>query len=383
MLKVAIIQREIPHYRMAFFERLSQQGKESGLDITVYSGLKYKEGSPPTFQSRIIPMVLLAGKAKGPYWLAGLRQEIKESDIVVMPHELRCLTVPYLWLQRHWLAKTWIWWGHGYDVQAKSQSNLLLSFERALKVFMGKRGDGYIAYTSSGVKYWRQQGVAANRIFTYFNTLDVEGLRKAADSVPKETLNQVHHQLNLAGKQVLLFSGRLYSKKQVDFLLKAVSILQRSYPDVALLILGDGAERVKLESLSHALNLQDVHFLGEQNDPARASVYFQLADLLVLPGLVGLAIVHGFAHGVPLITTDYRFHSPEIEYLSKENGLMTTCDVQAYADGIQKVLADKASLEAMRCAATHEGDQLALHKSVGRFIRAIVKLSEKNAKNVR
>jgi len=381
MKKVAIIQREIPHYRKVFFEKLSRQAKESGLDITVYCGRVHEENRPWTFQSKIVPITAFTGRgAKGPSWLWGLKQAIAGSDIIVAPHELQSLTVLYLWLQHRWLSRTWIWWGHGYDVQAKSQSNLLLSCVKKVKQIIGKQADGYIAYTSSGVEYWRQQGVAADRVFPYFNTLDVEGLRTAADSVPRETLDQIHHQLNLRGKRVLLYSGRLYQKKQVDFLLKAVSILQRRYPDVAVLILGDGTERAKLESLSATLNLQHVHFLGEQNDPVQASIYFQLADLLVLPCLVGLAIVHGFAHGVPLVTTDHRFHGPEIEYLSKDNGLMTAYDVHAYADGIQKILSDTASLEAMQREATLAGDRLALEKSVQHFTTAILKLSEhKNA----
>lgn len=38
MRKVSIIQREIPHYRIRFFEELYVQGKARGLDIHVYSG---------------------------------------------------------------------------------------------------------------------------------------------------------------------------------------------------------------------------------------------------------------------------------------------------------------------------------------------------------
>ena len=38
MRKVSIIQREIPHYRIRFFEELYAQGNLQDLDIRVYTG---------------------------------------------------------------------------------------------------------------------------------------------------------------------------------------------------------------------------------------------------------------------------------------------------------------------------------------------------------
>lgn len=39
MQGVAIIQRQIPHYRNAFFAKLSAQAKDAGLDMPVQSPL--------------------------------------------------------------------------------------------------------------------------------------------------------------------------------------------------------------------------------------------------------------------------------------------------------------------------------------------------------
>ncbi len=240
---------------------------------------------------------------------------------------------------------------------------------------MIERGDGLITYTSSGADYWRARGMAPNRVIPYFNTLDVQGLREAATNVKNEDLERVRRRFTLEGKHVLLFSGRLYPEKQVDFLLEAFSLLQRRNPNVALLILGDGSEREMLEKLCDALNLRQVHFLGEHHDPIQVSVYFQLADLLVIPGLVGLAIVHGFAHGLPIVTTDHDLHSPEIEYLSKENGIQTSHEEKEFADAIGKVLGEKELLASMQLAARRRGDQLTLCESVKRFMEAILTLS--------
>ncbi|MBA2346749.1 MAG: glycosyltransferase family 4 protein [Solirubrobacterales bacterium] len=250
-----------------------------------------------------------------------------------------------------------------------------------MKHFMTKRGDGLITYTTSGKEYWRRRGMAADRVMPYFNTLDVEGLREAGAQVTKKTLVQVRHQLGLEGKRVLLFSGSLYPEKEVDFLLKAVALLQSRHPNVALLILGDGSERTRLEELRDSLNLQHVHFLGEHHDPVQASVYFQLADLFVLPGAVGLAIVHGFAYGLPMVTTDHGFHGPEVEYLSKENGIKTAHDIQTYANEIGGILAVPNRIDALQAGARHQGDQLTLAGSVQRLVQAVLLFSSRDNSN--
>ncbi|MDR4484985.1 MAG: glycosyltransferase [Nitrospirales bacterium] len=371
MQKIAIIQRKIPHYRTAFFAKLNVQAKEAGLDITVYTGLAPEGGASCGFRFKVLSEKLLTGQENGPYWLEGLTRASRGSDIIIAPQELQCLNIPYLWVRRKTLCRHWIWWGHGYNFKAKAGRNWLASLKDAMKHFMTKRGDGLITYTASGKEYWRRRGMAADWVMPYFNTLDVEGLREAGAQVTEETLVQVRRQLGLEGKRVLLFSGSLYPEKEVDFLLKTFALLQSSHPNVALLILGDGSERNRLEELRDALNLQHVHFLGEDNDPVHTGVYFKLADLFVLPGAVGLAIVHGFAYGLPLVTTEQGFHGPEIEYLSNENGIKTAHDTQTYANEISIILRFPNRIAALQAGARHQGDQLTLAGSAQRFVKAV------------
>src|SRR5690606_40251021 len=43
----------------------------------------------------------------------------------------------------------------------------------------------------------------------------------------------------------------------------------------------------------------------------------KLCRAVVIPGYLGLAINHAFAHGRPIVTRKHEFHSPEIEYLTE------------------------------------------------------------------
>ena len=377
MRKVSIIQREIPHYRVRFFEELYTQGRLQGLDIQVYAGTPPAQvASSPAFPYRVLPVRQFGKRTSGSSWMCGLEKAITGSDIVVAPQELQCLTVPYLWAKRRRICKSWIWWGHGYNFQASLRHSAATQIKEAMKRFMTRRADGLITYTARGAEYWRQQGLPESRVIPYDNTIDVDELRRAGAKIGTQQCMELKHTLGLEGKRVLLFSGRLYAEKKVDFLLNAFTVLKKSYPDVALLILGDGEERDNLEQMAARLDRHDVHFLGELVDSKETAAYFSLADLLVIPGAVGLAIVHGFAFGLPLITTESPGHGPELDYLSSDNGAMTRIDSSQYAETIEALLSSPQKLDAMKRSAMAQGDALHLLHSVRRFADGIAALSQ-------
>ncbi|MBX3237151.1 MAG: glycosyltransferase family 4 protein [Nitrospiraceae bacterium] len=374
--RLTIIQREIPHYRIAFFGALQREAQRHGLHLTVYSGTRFDQTVALPFAHRTLPMRYLLGSASGPCWLTGLAGELSGSDIVVAPHELQCLTVPALWLCRHRLTKFWIWWGHGYNFQSSQRSSLGATIASWVKDQLVTKGhDGLITYTYRGTEYWCNRGLPAQQVMPFLNTIDVEGLWQVGREVTETSIREMKLRLGLDGKQILLFSGRLYAEKEVEFLLRAYAMVRQAHPNTALLILGDGVERRGLEALAEELGVSGVHFLGEVLDPRESSLYFKVADVLVIPGLVGLAIVHGFAFGVPLITTERDFHSPEIEYLSQRNGLMTVHEPKAYAHEIVRLLSSPQDLERLRTGCMQSAQQLTLSASANRFIRAVLQLS--------
>jgi glycosyltransferase involved in cell wall biosynthesis len=79
--------------------------------------------------------------------------------------------------------------------------------------------------------------------------------------------------------------------------------------------------------------------------------YWAVSKVLLMPGLVGLVIVDSFALGVPIITTEYPYHSPEIDYLKNGvNGLMIECGESpaVYADAVARLLTSPDLLSALR-----------------------------------
>lgn len=99
----------------------------------------------------------------------------------------------------------------------------------------------------------------------------------------------------------ILYVGRLFKKKGVDRLLKALSLLSIPY---RCLIIGDGPEKENLYALSEKLNLNSdkVEFCGVQRD---ISGWHNKADIFVHPAIweegFGITLIESMASGLPCI----------------------------------------------------------------------------------
>jgi phosphatidylinositol alpha-1,6-mannosyltransferase len=110
---------------------------------------------------------------------------------------------------------------------------------------------------------------------------------------------------------VLLTVGRLVSRKGIDTVLEALPLLLLRVPDLQYMIVGDGPDRPRLQSLVQALKLQNVvSFRGEVTDAQLLATYHQ-AHIFVMPvreeqqaaSVEGFGIVYleASACGLPVI----------------------------------------------------------------------------------
>jgi glycosyltransferase involved in cell wall biosynthesis len=109
------------------------------------------------------------------------------------------------------------------------------------------------------------------------------------------------------GGRQLLFLGRLHPKKGVDILLRAWSIVEASFPEWGLYIVGpdDGGYGRQMERLAAELSLQRVKFEGAIYGAEKVARY-RAADLFVLPTRgenFGLAVAEALANGIPAIVS--------------------------------------------------------------------------------
>lgn len=115
---------------------------------------------------------------------------------------------------------------------------------------------------------------------------------------------------NKDSKISILFVGRLIIWKGVDTLIYAINHIKDIYPGIELIIIGDGPERLRLETLAKNLGLiKIVRFTGKVSDDI-LNRFYDLSQIFVLPskpheGIVmeglGVVLLEAMASGVPVI----------------------------------------------------------------------------------
>ena len=124
------------------------------------------------------------------------------------------------------------------------------------------------------------------------------------------------------GAQVVGTVGRLERVKAQGDLLRVVSELEPRWPDLHLLIVGEGSERTSLEAQISELGISErVHLPGFRPDVEKA---FAAMDVFCLPSLsegMPNALLQAMASGLPAVATEVGGNSEVIK--SGVNGFLT------------------------------------------------------------
>ena len=145
----------------------------------------------------------------------------------------------------------------------------------------------------------------------------------------------------------VLFVSRLVQKKGCEYLLRAMSIVQRSRPDSELTVIGDGVLRQPLEDLAKQLNLR-CRFLGAQPSNAVREA-LQSTRLFCVPSVtaengdsegLGMVFAEAQAMGVPVVSFAHG-GIPEVVQDGSTGLLAPEYDYEKLADGILRYLTDE------------------------------------------
>lgn len=103
----------------------------------------------------------------------------------------------------------------------------------------------------------------------------------------------------IARRPVVLFVGRLTEKKGCEYLIKAMAQVQMQYPDVELVVIGDGYLRAELEALA-AKQLKRYKFLGFQSSEV-VKQWMNQATLFAAPSITAS---NGDSEGLPTVVVE-------------------------------------------------------------------------------
>jgi glycosyltransferase involved in cell wall biosynthesis len=166
-----------------------------------------------------------------------------------------------------------------------------------------------------------------------------------------------------------IFIGMLHKVKSVPFLIQAGDRIRQSLPEFQLIVVGGGPEEQAI--MRKAAHYPWVHIVGPEFGD-RKSQLLAISDVFLLPGRAGLAVLDGFAAGLPLVATQLLIHGPEMEYLEEgRNGLITAPDPSAYAQAVAQLLSNPQKLQLLRDGATASAQKYSIEAMVENFKRGI------------
>ena len=140
---------------------------------------------------------------------------------------------------------------------------------------------------------------------------------------------------------ILGTATRLDHEKGIEFLIEAVAGLRSSFPDILLLVVGDGPRRENLLVLAKRLGVMNhVRFLGLRDDvPALLGIF----DIFVLPSLyeaTGIVLAEAMACAKPVVTTRVG-GLPEIIKDGEDGFLVPPGDAAGLAEKIALIARDR------------------------------------------
>ena len=107
------------------------------------------------------------------------------------------------------------------------------------------------------------------------------------------------------GDIILLYSGPMIPRKRIPILLFAIKVIVKKFPDLILILLGDGLYMKKYKRLANRLKIEkNLVWKGFVDNP---ELYYANSDLFVFPSELegfGQVIAESMACGTPVICAD-------------------------------------------------------------------------------
>lgn len=290
--KVVILQKRIKEYRVSLFDGIGEL-----YDTTVVGYLD------PLIQGDHYTTLKLNHK----YWPISidyyldkdLRDLLRDADVVIRSTDFRSINNAIL---RKVAPKAKIiMYGIGVSASYNEHYDEVDESKQYLKMI--KNSDAVIFYYDYPINKYVKQGADPHKLFAANNTV----------FVPEFQLNRK--------PENILFIGELYSQKGVDVLIEQYYRAYKKDESIPkLLLVGDGAERDKLEQLVADRGLSaKIEFLGKITDDNVLKGIFESSYICISPKQAGLSVLKSMAYGVPFVTIENAITGGEI--FNIENGV--------------------------------------------------------------
>ncbi len=256
---------------------------------------------------------------------------------VVHSHQIGALF--YVGPAARWAGVPVVHTEHGkhYAGQPKAQRMARLS-ARWTRRFIGVSADIVREAVACGVVPESKTLVIPNGIDTArFHPRSPDADRRRALGIPP-------------GARVIGTIGRLAEIKRQDVLIAAFAGLADRFPEVHLLLVGDGPLEADLRALTAGLGLAErVHFAGYESQPERALWQMDVFALTSRSEGMPVSILEAWAAGVPIVASNVG-GIPELITDGQTGRLVPALDVSAATEALAGLLADPDQARSLAAA---------------------------------
>ncbi len=346
MKSICIYQRVLPHYRISFFEALYDYLKEREIALKVVVGYE-REGTVPKtvlvdkpwVEYRKNNYVNLFGREL--VFQRFLLSDLKFDGIIVEQSNRLLLNYLLIVLRLLGFFRLGLW-GHGKNFQSSTPFGVREKF----KAKVSKVYDWWFCYTTRGKDILVKAGCPDKKITVVKNSIDLSDFDILNDMNKDEALQFGSFSVG-RNEPMALYCGGMYPEKRIDFLLSSLIMVKKQIDGFKVVFVGDGPDSNKVREFSQ-INKDWFFWAGAKSGKDKVP-FFHHAKVFLMPGLVGLAVLDSFASGVPMLTTDIDYHSPEIDYLiDGYNGLIVKNNLETYVAAVVNVLDDSGIHKMLR-----------------------------------
>lgn len=304
---VCVTQPYVPAYREPLFEAIHRLLDAGGVELQVWAShpggeqaLRGDSISRPWMRTLKSRQLSIAGRVVNVRFAP---REMRSADLVVS--ELEALNT-LAWALPHRIPL--VLWGHG-----KSYVGPPNPFGDRIEWSLAARARHIMTYAPSGADYLVSAGsIPANKVTAIGNSTDSARLRSLLTRLEQDAVKRVRCRHELSDGPTALFVGGIDSSKRIDFVLEAYRAAKSLDPATNLIVAGSGAQASTVAECAE--RLAGLRYVPRAN-PHELAEFAAVSDAVWMPGRVGLVAVDALAVGLPVHTTRFAFHAPEIEFL--------------------------------------------------------------------
>lgn len=315
MKKVLLISNFVYHYRINNYDYFHKVFKKDGIEFQVLAN-----NMQPVEFDFTVPI-----KIKKPGILAYIKyiREQKPDCIIIFLHLKDLIIFPIVFYCR-FVKIPIVYWNFGIDLFDPDATVKNILYKKLHSLC-----DAILLYSPNEKIYVHPRH--HNKTFIANNSVNLTDFDHISFSG-----NYLKDHFHIKERYIVLFAGSLTTRKRVNELLQCF----RNHDDIAVVLVGNAVTNEMLEIIANTTNY---YYLGviAYNKIQMAKIYHS-ADIVCIPGNVGLAIIDSFFWGKPIVTIKppARFNSPELWYLrNNENGYIVE-DVKELESKITRLLND-------------------------------------------